>query len=175
VCVRVKAAMGRALRAVRFAALAAALTASAAVAQGAAAGDPSGKGQRRGPNVVQLSYEQTDHGVSVQAYAYRTDVLRFRTSYEGEMETADSRYNRHITDTDIDARGEARHPWVLLRNRAGKHVRQLIRESLHERGTAVVRILAHREGRVDDVRARINLSECSLDPPLYPVSCEVEV
>ena len=168
--------MGTTRRAFRLAAITAALTASAAIPHGAAA-DPKEEGQRRGPKVVQLSFS-SGRGVgekSLQAFAYRTEVLRFRTSYEGERATADSRYRPNVTDTDIDAKGEARHPWELLKKGDGKQVLKMTRQALRERGTAVVRVLAHRDGKLDDVRVRIKLSECSQDPPLYPISCEVEV
>jgi hypothetical protein len=170
-------AMGTGIARHRFGSLALAAAASAlALAAPGAADDPK-EGQRRGPKVVQLQFS-SGRGVgekSLQAYAYRTEVLRFRASYEGERATADSRYRENVTDTDIDARGEARHPWELLKRGGGRQVLQMTRQSLRERGSAIVRVLAHGNGKLDDVRVRIELSECSQDPPLYPISCEVEV
>jgi hypothetical protein len=166
----------RTLRALGSLAAAAGLVASVAIAPAAESG-ADGQGDRRGPKVVQLQFS-SGRGVgekSLQAYAYRTEVLRFRTSYEGERATGDSRYRPNVTDTDIDARREARHPWELLKRGDGKQVLKMTRQSLRESGEAVVRVRAHRDGRVDDVRVRIELSECSQDPPLYPISCEVEV
>jgi hypothetical protein len=159
----------------RFTALAAAAAVLAAAQ--ATAGEQDGRGGERGPKVVQLQFS-SGRGIgekSLQAYAYRTEVLRFRTSYEGERATADSRYRENVTDTDIDARDEARHPWEMLKKGGGKRVIKMIRQSLRERGVAVVRILAHGGDKLDDPRVRIELSKCSEDPPIYPISCEVKV
>jgi hypothetical protein len=167
--------MGRTRRVFRLVGFVATSAALVAAAQ-APAGKADGQGNR-GPKVVQLQFS-SGRGIgekSLQGYAYRTDVLRFRTSYEGERATADSRYRQNVADTDIDAKGEARHPWELLKKGGGKQVIRMIRQSLRERGEAVVQIFAHRDGKVDDPRVRIELSECSEEPPIYPISCEVEV
>jgi hypothetical protein len=163
-------------RALRLATLIASSIAVLAAAQ-ATAGEQDGRGGERGPKVVQLQFS-SGRGVgekSLQAYAYRTEVLRFRTSYDGDRETADSRYRENVTDTDVDARGEARHPWEMLKKGGGKQVIRMIRQSLRDRGVAVVRVLAHGGDKLDDPRVRIELSECSEDPPIYPISCEVKV
>jgi hypothetical protein len=140
-----------------------------------AAPDPSRGEKARGPNVVHFVYEKfhdpsDSHHVS--ANAYRTDRLTFNASYEGKRARAGSRYRRSITTHGFGLRREARHPWVSVNDR--KLVR-LVHESLFESGTARVRVRAHRDGVVDEVRVRLDLSECDQSPPTYPITCVVEL
>jgi hypothetical protein len=157
---------------IRAAALAlAALGASLAVASPAHAAP--------GPELVQLSYDEAYDGSypirDLQAYAYRVDALRFTTHYDRERASAGSQYLDHVTDTNIHAHGEARHPWKLVRRDGGAAVITLIREQLSERGVAKVRVRARGDGGHLDRALVIDLSECASDPPIYPVSCEIRV
>ena len=132
----------------------------------------------RPPRVIQLSYSESDDGSSPRrsryAFSRRTDSLRFATRHGGVRATGRSRYKPQITDTDI--RGEeARHPWALVRKGGGQRVLRLVHRSLRERGRAVVRVRAKRGGLLDDVRVRVDLSDCTRDPPLYPIDCEARV
>ncbi len=107
-----------------------------------------------------------DHG-----YARRADSLRFKVRYRGRTASAGSRYDESITDTDL--RGDARHPFVIRRDRAGRRVLKLIRKALARRGVAKVRVRARGPGGADSERLRIALRRCSIEPPFYPVDCEV--
>jgi hypothetical protein len=128
------------------------------------------------PRVIQLSYSEVNDGsrprLNLMAFARRTDTVRLSTRYGGKQATADTRFDRSITDTDI--KGNAKHPFVLRRKAGGKRVVKMVRKSLDERGEARVRIRAARGGRVDAIKLRIVLARCSQDPPLFPVDCEVE-
>ena len=132
----------------------------------------------KGPKLVQLYYAESDDGSSrpfaLDAYLYRADAVRFTARYDGERASGVARYEDGVTDTNIHATGEARHPWELVRQDGGQDVIRLVRDSLAERGVAKVRVRARGDGRHLDVAVQIRLSECSLDPPFYPVSCEVE-
>ncbi|MDF2752234.1 MAG: hypothetical protein K0S82_617 [Gaiellaceae bacterium] len=129
------------------------------------------------PRVIQLSYSEVNDGsrprLNLMAFARRTDSVRLSTRYQGKQATGDTRYDKSITDTDING-NNAKHPFVLRRKQGGKRVVKLIRNSLDERGQARVRIRAARGGRVDAIKLRIVRAKCSLDPPLFPVDCEVE-
>ena len=129
------------------------------------------------PKLVQVSYAETDDGSSparsLQAFARRAESVKFATRYDGSRATAGSRYNSHITDTDLHG-DEVRHPWVLVRKDGGKRVLRLVHDALVEQGSAKVRVMARGGGRRDDARVSIVLADCSQDPPFYPVSCEVK-
>lgn len=156
------------------------LTAIAAASCLGVAASPAGGVERaKGPDVIQLSYSESDDGTSppfaLQAFAYRVDALRFTTRYAGERASGEAKYDDGITDTNIHAHGEARHPWKLIRRGEGKEVTRLIRDSLAARGEAKVRVRARGHGEHEDIAVVIELSKCSQDPPFYPVDCEVKV
>jgi hypothetical protein len=104
----------------------------------------------------------------------RTAELRFGTFYNGHRAGAPGKYRPHITDTDLHGR-RAKHPWVPDRDRGGRRLIRLVHRSLRHRGRAKVRVHARGGGLVDFVPVRIDLSECTSDPPLFPVSCEIKV
>lgn len=150
---------------------------AAAIATAVLALAPAAAQATPGPKLVQLSYGESFDGSypvrDLGAYAYRVDAMRFTTRYGGERASAQARYDDSVTDTDIDAHGEARHPWKLVRRNGGSDVIALIRHSLEDRGFAKVRVRARGDGRHLDRAIVIDLSECSSDPPIYPVSCEI--
>jgi hypothetical protein len=128
-----------------------------------------------GPNLVQVSYAESDDGSSppfdLSANGKGIDALRFTTRYGGERASGESKLDNAV-DTDLN--GEARHPWSLIRKGDGKRVIKLVHKQLFETGVAKVRIRARGDGEHLDQTVEIRLSECSQDPPFYPVSCEVE-
>lgn len=143
-----------------------------ALAGGAVAGAQGGGAK---PKLVQLSYEESDDGSSppkaLSAFFHRAERVRFFTGHDGDRARAGARYVESITDTDLH--GEARHPWRLIRRDGGKWVLKLIHRSLEERGDAQVKVIARNNGRRTVDRVLIVLADCAQDPPLYPVSCDV--
>ena len=127
------------------------------------------------PKVVQLSYSEVDDGSSpryrLHGHARRADSLRFKVRYRGRTASAGSRYDESITDTEL--RGDAKHPFVVRRDRSGRRVLKLVRKALAQHGVAKVRVRARGPGGADSQRLRIVLDKCSVDPPFYPVDCEV--
>jgi hypothetical protein len=148
-----------------------------ALALGALAAPSVGAAGGRPPKVIQLSYaESYDGGTqarTLEAFAYRADSLALSTSYGDASAKTDARYNDSVTDTDLHG-NDAKHPWVARRNRrGGKEVLHLVRTSLEARGFAEVSAIAKSEGGVDRVGFTIRVSDCSQDPPIYPLDCEV--
>lgn len=154
----------------------AALSIAVGLAAPAAVGHATHASGGAQPRVIQLSYSEVNDGsrprLNLMAFSRRTDSVRLATRYQGKQATADTRFSKNITDTDI--KGRAKHPFVLVRKRGGKRVVKLVRNSLADRGEARVRIRAARGGSIDAIKLRIVLARCSLDPPLFPVDCEVE-
>jgi hypothetical protein len=130
----------------------------------------------RPPKVVQVSYyEDREDGrrYNLQAHALRTDELTFSVRRDGRRFVAEAKLNERISDTDLH--GEARHPWVPVRNRAGKRLIRAFVDKLYDKGEVRVRIRVRGNGIKDFASVRIVLSECSTDPPLYPdPDCEVK-
>ena len=130
----------------------------------------------KGPKLVQVYYAESDDGSSspfdLEANGYRIDALRFTTRYRGERASGEAKLDNSV-DTDLN--GEARHPWSLVRKGDGKRVIKLVHKQLFETGTAKVRVRARGDGEHLDQAVEIRLSECSQDPPFYPVSCTVAV
>jgi len=147
-----------------------------ALALGTASAGAAAESGGQPPKLVQLSYSESDDGSSpkraLYAFARRAEKVRFVTRYDGERATARSRYVSSITDTDLN--GEARHPWALIRRNGGKQVLGLIHEALFASGSAKVMVVARGNGRKRERKVKILLAECTPDPPLYPVSCEVK-
>jgi hypothetical protein len=137
---------------------------------------PTDARQVRPPKVVQVScYEDREDGrpYNLQAHALRTDALTFSVRRGGRRIAAEAKLNESISDTDL--RGEARHHWVPVRNRAGRRLVKTVADRLHGNGQVRLRIRVRGNGIRDSMPVRIVLSECNTDPPLYPdPGCEVK-
>jgi hypothetical protein len=130
-----------------------------------------------GPKLVQVTYEESNDAgeapMDLAAHFKDADAVRFTTRYDGERASGEARYIENISDTDLN--GEAQHPWSLVRKGDGKRVAKLVHESLFERGVAKVRIRARGDGEHYDGAVEISLAgDCSQDPPLYPLTCQVK-
>ena len=127
------------------------------------------------PKLVQLSYDEepggTGHDTNLGAHVKNATAVRFATGFDGEKARAGGKYRDEVTDTDIND-PEAKHPWRPATG-DGHKVVKLVHDSLEENGRAVVRLRMKNGGQVKKARVVIELSECSQDPPLYPVTCEV--
>ncbi len=126
-----------------------------------------------GPKVTVLSYFNRDDGSLphrvLMANARRTEALRFSTVFHGKHGSAAAAY-----DDNIGRRLTDKHPWVLQHNASGGgRVYKLIRDALAERGSAAVRVRARRGDRVDTVKLKIRVADCSEDPPFYPLDCTI--
>jgi hypothetical protein len=125
------------------------------------------------PKVVRALLEKGDRGnsfgYSLSANMKRTDAVTFKTRYLDERASGPARYNDNVTTTDL--RGQAKHPWNLIRS-SGKDVIKLIRASLKATGEATVKIKAENDaGKSSKTKVTFALSECHMDPPLYPLTC----
>jgi hypothetical protein len=132
--------------------------------------------QAAGPKLVQLSYEHSRDGSSkhfnLSAYAHNADSVRFTVRRHHAPISAPGRYNDHVTDTDLHPE-DARHPWEVDRKHGGKAVLKAVRSSLKRKGAAIVRVMARNGGARDKAKVRIDVADCAMDPPLYPLSCEI--
>jgi hypothetical protein len=133
----------------------------------------------RTATVIQLSYGETpgQDGPDrvLEAFSRRTDSLKFHTTFKGEHVTSPGRYDPNVTDTDIHG-NRAKHPWKPNRRLRGSRLISLVHRSLNQRGFARVTVRAtNKRTGTDIVQVEIDLSssDCTLDPPLYPISCEV--
>ncbi|GIK76441.1 MAG: hypothetical protein KJ006_04865 [Thermoleophilia bacterium] len=116
------------------------------------------------PRIAELHYLVRDDGILphtlLQAEVRRADSVRFATVFHGKHAAAPAR-----EDGDDD--------WEL-RHGDGRKVYRLIRRSLDSRGSASVRVRARSGKRTDRVKLRIRESECSMDPPFYPLDCSID-
>jgi hypothetical protein len=114
------------------------------------------------PRVVELHYFVRDDGILphtvLQARVRRAESVRFATVFHGKHASAPAR-----RDGD---------EWEL-RHKDGRKVYKLIRRSLRRRGSASVRIRARSDDGTDRVKLKIRKSECSMDPPFYPLDCTI--
>lgn len=114
------------------------------------------------PRVVQLNYFVRDDGILphtvLQARVRRADSVRFATVFHGKHASAPARH-----DGD---------DWELRHGDGGK-LYKLIRHSLHRRGSASVRIRARSGDGSDRVKLKIRVSDCTKDPPFYPLDCTI--
>ena len=114
------------------------------------------------PRVVQLNYFVRDDGILphtvLQARVRRADSVRFATVFRGKHASAPARH-----DGD---------DWELRHGDGGK-LYKLIRHSLHRRGSASVRIRARSGDGSDRVKLKIRVSDCTKDPPFYPLDCTI--
>jgi hypothetical protein len=128
------------------------------------------------PNLVQLSYSEEPgaqgHDQTLGAYVKNADAVKFATGFAGAKARAGGKYRESTTDTDIND-PEAKHPWVPATG-DGHEVVKLVHDALEATGRAKVRLRMKRGGEVETQKVVIKLSECSQDPPLYPVTCEVQ-
>jgi len=119
------------------------------------------------PRVVSLGYFIRDDGslphTRLLATVRRADAVSFATSFHGRRAAAPARLDDRIS-------GE---PWVLQHNR-GAAVYRLVRRSLARRGSAAVRVRARNDAGSDRVKLKIRESECTKDPPFYPLDCTID-
>ena len=139
-------------------ATAAALSLAALPATGTA-GAPNGP-----PDVREVFFSHTDDGSSrtweLDATIRGADSVTFRTRYAGERAGADGRQTQ----------GHGRTWWIA---RGGQNLIPLIRLQLDERGFAEIGITARGPTGRDRIRVRLDLGDCTMDPPYYPLSCSV--
>jgi hypothetical protein len=132
----------------------------------------------KGPELVQLSYDESNDGSSkrynLSAYARRADAVTFSARLHHERLTAKAKFNESVTDTDL-GNGPSSHPWEIVRKGNGKRVLRRIRRSLNREGMATVRVRIKGGGAGGTAKDRITIDamDCSMDPPLYPLSCEI--
>ena len=119
------------------------------------------------PRVVQLNYFVRDDGnlphTRLAANVRRADSVGFSTVFKGKHASAPGRFDDNISG----------HPWVVQHQSRGGKVYKLIRRSLHRRGSASVRIRARNGSGVDRVKLKIRVSDCTKDPPFYPLDCTI--
>jgi hypothetical protein len=143
----------------KFLTIATAVLMALALPASGVAGDPNGP-----PDVREVFFSHTEDGSfrswELDATIRRADSVTFRTRYAGERSAADGRQTQ----------GHGRNWWIA---RGGQNLIPLIRRQLDERGFAEVGITARGPAGRDRVRVRIDLGECHVDPPSYPLSCSV--
>jgi hypothetical protein len=138
----------------------------------------SGAPAAKPPKLLQLSYDEAPGSDGpdrvLDAFSRRTESVRFHMIFKGDTFNVPGKYDPNVTDTDIHG-NRAKHPWKPDRKHGGSQFISLVHRSLQQRGVARVTVRARGNGQVDVVRFRIDLmsDECVLDPPLYPISCEV--
>jgi hypothetical protein len=114
------------------------------------------------PRIVKLNYFVRDDGILphtvLQATVRRADSVRFGTVFHGKHGSAPARH-----DGD---------DWEL-RHGDGAKLYRLIRHSLRRRGSASVRIRARSGDGSDRLKLKIRESQCTKDPPFYPLDCTV--
>ena len=153
------------------------LTVTAVLALAILAVPAAAAGGGKPPRVVRALLEKGDRGqsfgFSLSANVKRADTVTFKTKYNGDAATGAARYNDNVTTTDL--RGEASHPWQLIRKGDGKDVIRLIRQALNATGETTVKIKMRDEGgRRFTQPVTFVESECHKDPPIYPLTCTVE-
>jgi hypothetical protein len=135
----------------------------------------SGERAKAKPALVQVAYEESDDGTSahrqLSAFAQRASSVTFAVRIHHERVVAGSRQNTHVVDTDLH--GDAKHPWVLSREGAGAEVLGRIHDALRKHGEKTVWVRAAGDSGVDKRKVDIVLSDCTQDPPFYPVSCQI--
>jgi hypothetical protein len=116
------------------------------------------------PRVKEMHYFVRDDGLLphtvLKADVKRADRVRVAVVFRGKHASAPTRHDDGIT-------------WELQHKHRGGKVYKLIRRSLHRRGSASVRIRARNPAGTDHVKLKIRESECSMDPPFYPLDCTI--
>lgn len=116
------------------------------------------------PRVKEMHYFVRDDGLLphtvLKADVKRADGVRFAVVFEGKHASVGGRLDDGIT-------------WEMQHQGRGGKVYKLIRKSLHRRGSASVRIRARNDAGTDSVKLKIRESECSMDPPFYPLDCTI--
>ncbi len=116
------------------------------------------------PRVKGMHYFVRDDGTLphtvLKADVKRADAVRFAVVFEGDHASVAGRLDDDIT-------------WEMQHQGQGGRVYKLIRKSLHRRGSASVRIRARNGSGSDNVKLKIRESECSMDPPFYPLDCSI--
>ena len=129
-------------------------------------GPPAGALGAAPPRVVDLTYFVRDDGqlphTRLLIGVKRADSVRVATVFHGKHAAAPTSLDDRISGD----------PWVLQHQGRGGKVYKLIRKSLHSRGSASFRIRAEGAG-TDRVKLKIRESECSMDPPFYPLDCTI--
>lgn len=119
------------------------------------------------PRIVSLGYFVRDDGnlphTRLLATVRRADSVSFATSYHGSRAAAPARLDDRISGD----------PWVL-QHQGGAKLYRLIRRSLARRGSAAVRVRARNGAGRDHVKLKIRESECTKDPPFYPLDCTID-
>jgi len=116
------------------------------------------------PRVKEMHYFVRDDGILphtvLKADVKRADAVVFAVVFAGRHASVAGRPDGGIT-------------WRMRHRGRGGKVYKLIRRSLHRRGSASVRIRARNASGTDSAKLKIRESECSMDPPFYPLDCTI--
>ena len=140
------------------------LTAVSAIAAAVAIAAASAAPAAAPPRVKGMHYFVRDDGLLphtvLKVDVKRADRVRVAVVFRGKHASAPTRLDDGIT-------------WELQHKQRGGKVYKLIRRSLHRRGSASVRIRSRNAAGTDRVKLKVRESECSMDPPFYPLDCTV--
>jgi hypothetical protein len=151
----------------------AALAAAAIVAPATLATAAAPTKAERPPKVGEVNYFKVSGeqgpATNVEIYARHTDAVKMKASYGGESATA---IGVEFTHIDNHRYG---HPWIPDPDRGRRDLLNVMKTSIAGTGAVTLKVIAENDsGDKTKVPVQIVLSECHLEPPIYPFSCIVE-
>lgn len=150
---------------------AAVLALSIAVPQAFAANHRAERATRP-PKIAEVDYFKSSGeqgpATRVEVYALRVDSLKLKASYAGETATATGTPFTHVDNHRYG------HPWIPDPADGRRELLNVMKQSIDATGAVTLKVIAKNEAGRTKVPVQIVLSDCHLEPPLYPFSCSVK-
>ena len=127
----------------------------------------------RPPKVGEVDYfkQSGEQGPAtrLEVYARHTDSVKMRASFGDEKATAVGIPFTHVNTHRYG------HPWVPDPKRGRRDLLNVMKDSINATGAVTVKVIAENDsGAKTKTSVDIVLSDCHLEPPLYPFTCVIK-
>jgi hypothetical protein len=126
----------------------------------------------RPPKIGEVDYSKQSGeqgpATRLEIYGRHVESVKLKASYAGTAATA---IGKPFTHVDTHRYG---HPWVPDPKHGRRDLLNVMKQSIAATGAVTLKVIASNDVATTKVPVQIVLSDCHLEPPLYPFTCVVK-